>query len=140
MMGQTGEEMMDGIGNVFFALDIAAFVCMILVYSSYHLLCKKDTILLACVPPCSVLLSLFPFLLIPGLSTWQIPIHPLLAAIYSCVGYAIVWAVNKRRRNRGIDPAPMRYMLPAILVSGPVCFIVMTSVFFGISLLISPGF
>ncbi len=131
---------MDGIGNVFLALDMAAFVCMILAYSSYHVLCKKDAILLACVPPCSVLLTFAPFLFIPCPISEKAFTLTLLAVIYSCIGYAMVWAVNKKRRSRGIAPAPMRYMLPAILVSGPVCFILVASIIVGISLLISPRF
>ena len=131
---------MEGIGNVFLALDIAAFVCMILAYSSYHVLCKKDAILLACVSPCSVLLSFVPFMLIPHLVSERMTTLSILAVIYSCIGYAMVWAVNKKRRSRGIAPAPMRYMLPAILISGPVCFILVASIILGIGLLISPGF
>ena len=131
---------MDVIGSVFFALDIAAFVCMILVYSSYRVLCKKDAILLACVPPCSVLLTFAPFLFFPHIVSEKLSALPLLAVIYTCIGYAMVRAVNKKRRSRGIAPAPMRYMLPAILVSGPVCFVLVGSILLGIGLLISPRF
>ena len=134
------EANMDAFFGVFFAIDIAAFACMLLIYSSHRILCSRDAILLSCVPPCSVLLTFAPFLFIPYHVNEKAFTLTLLALIYSCIGYAMVWAVNKRRRSRGIAPAPMRYMIPAILVSGPVCFVLVSSIILGFSMLISPGY
>ncbi len=128
------------LGSVLIALDIATFICLVLIYAAYHVVCRRDAMLLVCIPPCSALLSLLPLIFLSSFANIDAGIHIILAALYSCIGYGLLWTVNKKRRNRGIAPAPMRYMFPAILVSGPVCFILMASIFFGVSLLISPRF